>query len=109
MVRKRGKYLEVVLIDFGYFAQITTNGVQEITEMKPFRGNMLFSSLNQMEFGSTDAKDDLISLAYLLVYILNDQSLPGFNKHIKNLSVFQKEDKLLLFSAVKNFKHNVSL
>lgn len=36
-----------------------------------FDGDIIFSSLNQQELNSTSRRDDLISLTYLLVYLLN--------------------------------------
>ena len=36
---------------------------------------MFFASVNQLEFQSPSRRDDLISLCYLLVYLVNDYSL----------------------------------
>ena len=72
----------MVLIDLGFF-ELKTAGAHNYKMIKekmllPFRGNIIFSSLSLMEFCTTTEKDDLISLAYLLLYLINDQSLPGF-------------------------------
>lgn len=40
---------------------------------------MIFASLNQLRFNVTSRRDDLISLCYLLVYILNNGELPGID------------------------------
>jgi hypothetical protein len=41
-----------------------------------FEGNIMFSSLNQMNFEQPTRKDDLDSLCYLLLYLLNDSKFP---------------------------------
>lgn len=40
-----------------------------------FQGNMMFSSVRQMEFRRTSRRDDLVALFYLLIYSLNDENL----------------------------------
>lgn len=40
------------------------------TEVDVFRGNMIFSSTNQLQFYSTSRRDDLIALCYLLIYLV---------------------------------------
>ena len=42
-----------------------------------FEGNLLFSSLNQMEFRKTSKRDDLTQLFYMMTYLLNDNVLVG--------------------------------
>ena len=51
----------------------------EKVQLDIFRGNMVFSSLNQLKFHSTSRRDDLISLFYLIVYLLKGGNLPGTN------------------------------
>ena len=41
-------------------------------ERKNFRGNMMFASIDQMEFKKTSRRDDLASLAYMILYLMND-------------------------------------
>jgi serine/threonine protein kinase len=70
----------IVLIDFGFATKfLDENGshVSDIELKDTFRGNILFCSLDQMEFKVTSRKDDLISLIYMLLFILNDFALPG--------------------------------
>ena len=69
------------LVDFGF----ATRYMDECTgkhiikqEVQTFRGNMMFSSAYQMDFKTTSRRDDIISLLYLLVYLLNQGSLLGF-------------------------------
>ena len=60
------------LIDFGYCTKFLSKGnhiSQEVLEI--FRGNMMFCSIHQMNFKTTSRRDDLISLCYLLSYLLN--------------------------------------
>lgn len=58
----------VVLIDPGFAQKI----MKEPYDVDKFEGNMLFSSLNQMEFKSTSQRDDLVSLFYMMVFLMND-------------------------------------
>ena len=41
---------------------------------------MEFASLNQMKFYSTSRRDDLISLFYLMIYMLKGGKMPGFGR-----------------------------
>jgi hypothetical protein len=67
------------LIDFGFsdtFLATDGNHVDENCKTNQFKGNMLFSSVRQLSFMKTSRRDDLISLCYLLVYLLNKQKFP---------------------------------
>lgn len=59
---------------------------------------MLFASTNQMQFYSTSRRDDIISLAYLLVYLLRDFELPGVD--LKTLTMGEME----LFNGIAKAK-----
>ncbi len=63
------------LVDFGfatrYIDKLTGLHIQK-DEVETFRGNMIFGSLNQLNFMTTSRRDDVISLCYMLIYILND-------------------------------------
>ena len=75
----------IVLIDFGLadrYIDNEKNHVAEHKEKESFQGNILFSSLNQMNFKVASRKDDLTALAYMMLYILNDNSLPGLSKSL---------------------------
>ena len=52
-----------------------------------FQGNILFASLNQMEFRQTSRRDDLISLFFLLVYLLNRGDIRGIDFSLNKLSL----------------------
>ena len=67
--------IRVNLIDFG-FADKYTN-ISENEQVDFFRGNMLFASIRQLKFYRTSRKDDMISLCYLLIFLLNKSNFPG--------------------------------
>ena len=70
------------LIDFGYATRyIDESSKKHIKNQRldEFRGNGEFASVNQLNLNSTSRRDDLISLYYLLVYILKIGNTPGFN------------------------------
>ena len=71
----------VCLIDFGLTAKLLKNEelkhVDQDELQDKFEGNLLFSSLNQMEFRKTSKRDDLIQLFYMMTYLLNDNVLVG--------------------------------
>jgi len=46
---------------------------------------MIFASLNQLNFQLTSRRDDLISLCYLLIYLLNEGNITGIDLS-KNLN-----------------------
>jgi casein kinase 1 len=65
------------LIDFGfatkYLQKDKTHIPQEFVSV--FRGNMMFGSRDQLRFNATSRKDDIESLMYLIVYLLNGSLL----------------------------------
>lgn len=70
---------QVFLIDFGLAKKYTKadnkTHVEESTFVDVFEGNQIFASLHQMNFGVTSRRDDLISLFYILIFMLNDCDL----------------------------------
>ena len=68
----------VVLIDYGYAARFEDKNGKHITqhEIEDFRGNILFASVSQLEFQSNSRKSDLLSICYLLIFMLNDLEMP---------------------------------
>ena len=71
---------EPILIDFG-FAQKYTDSSEPNNHIKKgkvdfFGGNFLYASLNQMKFNKTSRRDDMISLAYIALSVLNNGQLP---------------------------------
>ena len=70
---------QVFLIDFGFTDKyMEKDGKTHINAKKTtdvFQGNMVFSSVRQMEFRKTSRKDDLIALFYLMIFTLNGNNL----------------------------------
>lgn len=63
------------LVDFGFatrFVDKSTGKHILEDEVETFRGNMIFGSLNQLNFMTTSRRDDLISLCYMIIYMLNN-------------------------------------
>ena len=74
------------LVDFGFATRYTDPETgQHINkeEVEVFRGNMIFASLNQLDFKTTSRRDDLLSLCYFLLYLFNQGTLPGININSK--------------------------
>ena len=76
--------------------------------MDEFTGNILFASLDQMEFKSTSRRDDFISVIYNLIYLLNGFTYPGFTEVYGNINDnnMSLKDK---FKKLYKFKKKVSL
>ena len=69
---------KVFLIDFGFATKYVTSDkdhIPESSKVEVFTGNLIFASVRQMSFGATSRCDDLISLFYMLIYLLNDNNL----------------------------------
>ena len=68
------------LIDFGFTTSYLdkTRNYKHIVEGQSdrFRGNLVFSSYDQMDYKLTSRKDDIISLTYLLLTMLNANDFP---------------------------------
>jgi len=70
--------LQATLIDFGFSQKYLSSKGEHLPmkQIDSFKGNISFSSLNQMNFESTSRRDDLISLAYLMLVSFNGFSFP---------------------------------
>lgn len=70
----------VSLKNFNYCSKLSEKNGSHIKYRKgvipTFEGDLVFSSLNQQEMNSTCRRDDLISVTYLLVYLLNNYDMP---------------------------------
>ena len=73
MNNDKHRKLRLTLTDFGLASKYNCEDKQEV-----FLGNYLFASLNQLEFKVAQPKDDLISLCYMMFYLLNGCDLPEF-------------------------------
>ena len=66
------------LVDFGFATKYISKGVHiECSDVPTFRGNMMFSSLNQLNFKTPSRRDDMIALCYLLSFLLNEGVIKG--------------------------------
>lgn len=52
--------------------------------MSFFQGNFYFSSFNQLDVKSTSRRDDLHSLIYMLVYMLNRGTIPCIQEALRS-------------------------
>ena len=74
------EYVNISIVDFGFVTRFTDEANQThlpVQNVKVFRGNIMFASPNQLNFRSTSRRDDLISLGYLMIYMLNKGELTG--------------------------------
>jgi serine/threonine protein kinase len=78
----------IYLIDFGLsckFLDETGNHIKK-DYIEKFSGNFLFASLNSCRGNNKSRRDDIQSLMYIMVYLLNKNYLPwcDFHKKFKN-------------------------
>ena len=67
----------------------------EKSRVANFKSNYLFASINAMTFTTTSRKDDLVSLCFLMVYLLNKGKLFGDYKG------YSDDEKFELFKREK--------
>lgn len=87
---------QFLLIDFGFadkYLEANNEHIKSSEEQKEsFKGNILFSSLDQMNFKVTSRRDDMISLCYILFYLLNELEIPGMSSN-DYLSLHQNQGR----------------
>lgn len=68
----------VVLIDYGYATRYQDKSGNHYpqSEIESFRGNILFASVDHLEFQSASRRSDLLSICYFLLFMLNDLKMP---------------------------------
>jgi serine/threonine protein kinase len=83
MITRSNNKINFVLIDFGLvkkFNKVEKNGkvkhVSEQEEVENFEGNLLFATPSQMCYKMTSRRDDLISVLYMILYLLNGEKFP---------------------------------
>lgn len=65
---------------------------------------MMFASIDQMEFKETSRRDDLASLAYMMLFLMNGQNLPGLEgKYIQTIEN-AGDDALVIFKVILKIK-----
>jgi serine/threonine protein kinase len=78
IIQRNGR---VTLIDFGLcqkYVDKEGGHIPEEAQVDSFRGNIAFASPHVLNFGKPSRRDDLFSLAYMLLYMLNGNSFPGY-------------------------------
>ena len=70
---------KVYLVDYGFsdkfISDCTGDHVEENESVETFRGNLVHSSLRQMNFLKTSRKDDLVSLFYMIVSVIKSNNV----------------------------------
>ena len=76
---KNGELHKVRLIDFGICQKYLDRNKKhkQLVRVNDFRGNFAFASVYAFHFVTQSRRDDLISLCYLLVFLVNGE-LPLF-------------------------------
>lgn len=81
------KSAPISLIDFGFATRYLSSktGIHvDCKDVDELRGNIIFASLNQMNFKTTSRKDDLTSLFFLMVYLFGRGALDGVDFTLQN-------------------------
>lgn len=89
---------KLFLIDFGLSSKfVDENGKHnEKTYLRHFSGNFLFASLNSCRGFNKSRRDDVESIFYILIYMLNEQNLPWCDLLVKDKEGPQRDLKFLL-------------
>ena len=104
-----GEGFKISLIDFGFarkFKHTTTGQHLPQRDLDTFNGNIIYSSLDQMNFLSTSRKDDMVSLTYNMFYLLNKLELPLNSTFDCNVT---SDQVITQFKEVHRYKKKISL
>ena len=94
------------LINFDSSTQFIQNNVHiKNRKIKEFLGNKRYSSVNQMRRRSTSRKDDLVSLLFIFLTLMNRECFPiledekelKYNPYIKKKDTEREFDRRILF------------
>ena len=68
----------IYLVDFGLTCKFLNDDGTHIEkeDMEKFTGNFLFASLNSCRGKNKSRRDDIQSVMYIMVYLLNNNTLP---------------------------------
>ena len=69
----------------------------------------MFASIDQMDFKETSRRDDLASLAYMMLYLMNEQNLPGLDSKAMQAIENAGDDALVIFKVIQKIKKSVSM
>lgn len=64
---------KVTLIDFGAADTMPNPGEKISTRMDSYKGSPSFSSLAHLKFRKTCARDDLVALFQMMIYLFSDK------------------------------------
>ena len=89
---------KIYLIDFGLTAKYVDENGQHVVKqyIRNFSGNFLFASLNSARGFNKSRRDDIESLFYLLIYIVNDEHLPWCDLLVRDDQKEKPDLKVLL-------------
>ena len=73
-----GKDKNVVLIDYGFVTQFRDSDGNHLEKKvsKYFQGNFMFASLDQLNHFTPSRRNDLHSVCYMLIFMINDLKMP---------------------------------
>ena len=71
----------------------------------------MFSSYDQMNKFKTSRRDDMVSLCYMMLYLLNNDQVLGEKDVVEFINSFgiEKDDKDVLFGVIAKYKKNYDL
>ena len=78
---------KLILTDFGLttrWKDFKTGKHIKQKELSCFGGNLYFASVNQLQFLKTSRRDDLHSLMYLMIFLMNGGSIPSVSKALED-------------------------
>jgi casein kinase 1 len=89
---------KIYLIDFGLTAKyVDENGDHIVKQyIRNFSGNFLFASLNSSRGFNKSRRDDIESLFYILIYMMNEEYLPWCDLLTKDPTAERTDLKVLL-------------
>ena len=74
-----GKEQQLTVIDYGFakpYLDKDGNHISDNSKREMFKGNILFGSINEMNFLPTSRRDDLLSISYLMLFLFNNRTMP---------------------------------
>ena len=82
IIEKQNMQPQVKLIDFGLVTKYLDDKGKHIMKQSTefFEGNFIFASVNALKFKKTSRRDDLLSLCYLVIFVLNHGRIPFISK-----------------------------
>ena len=108
MVNIKSSGISSALVDFGYADYYCSKEGEHIKpdiQLSQFKGNLMLASEHQLRFNKTSRKDDLVSLSYILLFLLNDFELPKFPQHFYEYEQNpHKENMLTYLKEMKAYK-----